>query len=67
MTLQVSPSSAAGLTIKYGGELHFADLTPEYVATGHETSSAGCIAISAEQQPLFDFITAHSDLFPGFL
>jgi radical SAM superfamily enzyme YgiQ (UPF0313 family) len=53
---------------KYGGELHFRpDLTPEYVATGHETSSAGHIAISAEQQPLFDFISAHSDLFPGFL
>jgi radical SAM superfamily enzyme YgiQ (UPF0313 family) len=53
---------------KYGGELRFRpDLTPEYVATGHETSSAGHIAISAEQQPLFDFITAHPDLFPGFL
>jgi anaerobic magnesium-protoporphyrin IX monomethyl ester cyclase len=53
---------------KYGGDLHFCpDLTPEYVATGHETSSAGRIAISAEQQPLFDFIAAHPDLFPGFL
>jgi len=53
---------------EYGGALRFRpDLTPEYVATGHETSSSGRIAISAEQQPLFDFITAHPDLFPGFL
>lgn len=53
---------------KYGGKLHFRpDLTPEYVVTGHETSSAGRISISAEQQPLFDFIAAHADLFPGFL
>jgi len=53
---------------KYGGKLHFRpDLTPEYVVTGHETSSAGRIRISAEQQPLFDFIAAHADLFPGFL
>jgi len=52
----------------YGGELRFRpDLTPEYVATGHETSAAGHIAISAEQQPLFDFIAANPDLFPGFL
>jgi anaerobic magnesium-protoporphyrin IX monomethyl ester cyclase len=56
------------LTGAYGGKLHFRpDLTPEYVVTGHETSSAGHIDISAEQQPLFDFITAHADLFPGFL
>lgn len=53
---------------KYGGKLHFRpDLTPEYVVTGHETSSMGHISISAEQQPLFDFIVAHADLFPGFL
>jgi anaerobic magnesium-protoporphyrin IX monomethyl ester cyclase len=53
---------------KYGGELHFRpDLTPEYVVTGHETSSPGHIHISAEQQPLFDFIVAHANLFPGFL
>jgi hypothetical protein len=56
------------LTGKYGGKLHFRpDLTPEYVVTGHETSSPGHIHISAEQQPLFDFIVAHADLFPGFL
>jgi radical SAM superfamily enzyme YgiQ (UPF0313 family) len=53
---------------KYGGKLHFRpDLTPEYVVTGHETSAAGRISISAEQQPMFDFIAAHADLFPGFL
>jgi anaerobic magnesium-protoporphyrin IX monomethyl ester cyclase len=53
---------------KYGGKLRFRpDLTPEYVVTGHETSAAGQIAISAEQQPLFDFVAAHPDLFPGFL
>ena len=52
----------------YGGALSFRpDLTPEYMATGHETSAAGHIAISAEQQPLFDFIAANPDLFPGFL
>jgi hypothetical protein len=52
----------------YSGELRFhPDLTPEYVATGHETSAAGHIGISAEQQSLFDFIAANPDLFPGFL
>jgi radical SAM superfamily enzyme YgiQ (UPF0313 family) len=53
---------------EYGGALRFRpDLTPEYVVTGHETSAAGGIRISAAQQPLFDFIAAHADLFPGFL
>ena len=53
---------------KYGGKLHFRpDLTPEYVVTGHETSSTGRISISAEQQPLFDFIATNADIFPGFL
>ena len=56
------------LTGKYGGKLTFRpDLTPEHVVTGHETSSVGQISISAEQQPLFDFVVAHADLFPGFL
>jgi hypothetical protein len=53
---------------EYGGRLCFRpDLTPEYVVTGHETSSLGGISISKQQQPLFDFIAAHPDLFPGFL
>jgi anaerobic magnesium-protoporphyrin IX monomethyl ester cyclase len=53
---------------KYGGTLTFRpDLTPEHVVTGHETSAAGHIAIAANQQPLFEFIAAHADLFPGFL
>jgi len=53
---------------KYGGTLTFRpDLTPEHVVTGHETSSAGHIAIAANQQPLFDFVAAHAELFPGFL
>jgi radical SAM superfamily enzyme YgiQ (UPF0313 family) len=51
----------------YGGKLDFRpDLTPEYVVTGHETSSPGRIHIAPEQEPLFDFIAAHEDLFPGF-
>ena len=51
----------------YGGRLVFRpDLTPEYVVTGHETSSPGGIRISAEQEPLFNFIAAHQNLFPGF-
>jgi hypothetical protein len=37
------------------------------VVTGHETSAAGHIAIAANQQPLFEFVAAHDDLFPGFL
>jgi len=53
---------------RYGGQLCFRpDLTPEYVVTGHETSSAGHISISTEQRPLFDFIAAHAEIFPGFL
>jgi radical SAM superfamily enzyme YgiQ (UPF0313 family) len=53
---------------KFGGRLHFRpDLTPEYVVTGHETSSGGHISISEEQRPLFNFIATHRDLFPGFL
>jgi anaerobic magnesium-protoporphyrin IX monomethyl ester cyclase len=53
---------------EYGGQLRFRpDLMPEYVVTGHETSAAGQVIISAEQQPLFDFIAAHPRLFPGFL
>jgi radical SAM superfamily enzyme YgiQ (UPF0313 family) len=55
------------LTGEYGGKLQFRpDLTPEYVVTGHEISSVGQISISTEQQPLFDFIAAHADIFPGF-
>jgi radical SAM superfamily enzyme YgiQ (UPF0313 family) len=52
----------------YGGELTFRpDLMPEHVVTGHETSGMGHTSIAAQQQPLFDFIAAHPDLFPGFL
>jgi radical SAM superfamily enzyme YgiQ (UPF0313 family) len=52
----------------YGGQLSFRpDLTPEHVVTGHETSAAGHTAVAADQKPLFDFIEAHPDLFPGFL
>jgi radical SAM superfamily enzyme YgiQ (UPF0313 family) len=53
---------------RYDGRLRFCpDLTPEYVVTGHETSSAGGIAISEEQQALFRVVSAHPDIFPGFL
>ncbi len=53
---------------KYGGRLQFRpELTPEYVVTGHETSSMGETSISGSQRPLFDFVAAHPDLFPGFL
>ena len=56
------------LSGKYGGRLEFRpELTPEYVVTGHETSSMGETSISASQRPLFDFVAAHPGLFPGFL
>lgn len=52
----------------YGGSLRFVpDLTPEYVATGHEVFGAGRTRIGDRQRPLFEFIAAHPDLFPGFL
>jgi radical SAM superfamily enzyme YgiQ (UPF0313 family) len=56
------------LSGRFGGRLEFCpDLTPEYVVTGHETSATGSISISEQQEPLFDFIAAHVDIFPGFL
>lgn len=42
------------------------ELLPEYVITGHEVCGVGSVSIATEHQPIFDFIKANKDLFPGF-
>jgi radical SAM superfamily enzyme YgiQ (UPF0313 family) len=47
--------------------LEFApDLFPEYMITGHEISRNAHVEIRTEHQPVFEFIRAHPDIFPGF-
>ena len=47
--------------------LEFCDwLLPEYVITGHEICRVGSVSISEQHSPIFDFVKAHPDLFPGF-
>lgn len=42
------------------------DLFPEYILTGHEVCRAARVEIAPEYQTIYDFVTAHPDLFPGF-
>lgn len=41
-------------------------LFPEYMVTGHEVCNGMRVSISAEHKPIFEFVRAHPDLFPGF-
>jgi radical SAM superfamily enzyme YgiQ (UPF0313 family) len=42
------------------------DLLPEYMITGHEVSRFAHVEVRPEHTPIFDFIRAHPDIFPGF-
>lgn len=42
------------------------ELFPEYMITGHETSALSKVIIAPQHQPIYDFIQANRDLFPGF-
>jgi hypothetical protein len=44
----------------------FPELFPEYMLTGHEICADGRIRISDEHRHIYDFISAHPDVFPGF-
>ncbi len=49
------------------GELQFCpDLFPEYMVTGHEVCSGAKASIPRRHAYIFDFISSHGDLFPGF-
>jgi hypothetical protein len=39
---------------------------PEYVITGHEVCGVGSVSIQERHAPIFEFIKANKDLFPGF-
>jgi len=54
---------------EYRGDPHFEfcpDLLPEYMLTGHEVCHPSGIEIDDEHRWLFDFITEHPQIFPGF-
>ncbi|MBA7572774.1 hypothetical protein ES708_14560 [subsurface metagenome] len=42
------------------------ELFPEYMFTGHEVCRSAKVAIEAKHRPIFDFISQHQDIFPGF-
>ncbi len=42
------------------------EMIPEYMVTGHETCSGYGMKIEDEYAPIYDFIAANKDLFPGF-
>lgn len=44
-----------------------ADLLPEYMITGHEICRGARMDVGETHRPIFDFIMANLDLFPGFL
>jgi len=50
-----------------GRSLEFCpDLFPEYILSGHEVCRSARVEIAPEYRPIYDFVTAHPDLFPGF-
>jgi len=42
------------------------ELLPEYMLTGHEVYRSVEISIPESHRPIFDFISKHPDIFPGF-
>jgi anaerobic magnesium-protoporphyrin IX monomethyl ester cyclase len=42
------------------------ELIPEYMLTGHETCDGYAIRVEEAHRPIYDFIRANKDLFPGF-
>jgi radical SAM superfamily enzyme YgiQ (UPF0313 family) len=44
-----------------------ADLLPEYMITGHEICRGARVDVGEAHRPIYDFIQANLDLFPGFL
>jgi anaerobic magnesium-protoporphyrin IX monomethyl ester cyclase len=42
------------------------ELLPEYMFTGHEICRSARISVKAMHRPIFDFISRHPDIFPGF-
>ena len=42
------------------------ELFPEYMLTGHEVVRGGGVEVKPEHRPIFDFIEANPDIFPGF-
>jgi len=54
---------------EYAGKVKLdfcAELFPEYMITGHEISRMSKFSIAPQHRPIYDFIQAHPDLFPGF-
>ncbi len=48
-------------------ELEFCpELFPEYMLTGHEVCGDGRVDIQPEHQRIYDLISAHPEVFPGF-
>ena len=42
------------------------ELFPEYMITGHETSTRSRVQIDDRHRPIFEFIRSNPDIFPGF-
>ena len=42
------------------------ELFPEYILTGHEICKSAKVQLDPVYAPLYEFITAHPDIFPGF-
>ena len=42
------------------------ELLPEYMFTGHEVCRSARISIKPQHQHIFDFISSHPEIFPGF-
>lgn len=54
---------------EYRGQSGFSfsrELFPEYMLTGHEICEGPGLSLTEEHMPIFDFITRHSEIFPGF-
>jgi radical SAM superfamily enzyme YgiQ (UPF0313 family) len=42
------------------------ELFPEYMITGHETSTMSKVSVQERHKPIYSFIQGHPDIFPGF-
>ena len=65
--LSLLPQTTLYAELKDSMQLEFfPELFPEYMLTGHEVCGGGRIQIDDTHRPIYEFIAAHPEIFPGF-
>lgn len=65
--LSLLPQTALYRELRSSVRLEFCpELFPEYMLTGHEVCAEGRIEIRPEHRRIYELVSAHPDVFPGF-